>query len=337
MTETAQAQCDSNTGEFQISADPSKYVTLPLQNEAIWRKYQLTLDTLWVADEVNIQGDKQAFMQTFTDEKQRRYILKVIGLIWLVHDKILKQDLFLDLINHVDIKEASYYFGSQTDVRRTHKTMYEMLLNEFVGTDEEMMKLIKELLDAPEVRNLLDWYQKGLNNEVDSFAKRMMSLATLQGITLAVPYMIFAWLEKQHPSKMSGLMKSNQLIWRDEKLNLSFSCMLFDYIDEELDTEQAHEIIEQSVTHAKSIFTNALPTSDLGIDCESMAQFIEHSADTILTDSGHSKIYKIEKTPFDWIVEPIVELSKPADMPYLNTTANDSTTAQASFEIDDDF
>lgn len=340
-----------NQGEFELSADPSRYVTLPVQNEAIWRKYQITLDTFWTVYEINIERDKHSLLETFKDKSQRQYLLKVIAFMLIAHNTIVTKELFLDLINHVDIKEASYYFGSQADSKKTHSMMYSLLLDELIETTtyteqdglsedtmaEKKTQLINEVIRLPEVRGLLRWYVENVNLEQDSFTRKMFAFATLQGVIFAVPFMLFSWLEKQYPSKINGLMKSNQLISRDEKLNLSFSCMLFDYIEEEIYPDVAADIIKQAVFHAKSVFIKALPVSTLGLDCDSMSQFIEHSADLILIDTNHERIYKVEKTPFDWVVEPKVELSKQMEVPVLNITANDSTTAQASFDLDDDF
>ena len=283
--------------EFQLSADPSKYVTLPIQNEAIWRKYQITLDTFWTVYEVNIGRDRLDLINLFDDASQREYILKVIAFMLIAHNTIVTKELFLDLINNVDIKEASYYFASQAESKKTHSMMYSLLLDELIGTDtkgeedkseerltESKAELMKRVSQMPEVRSILRWYVENVNLEQESLSKRMFAFATLQGIVFGAAFMLFNWLEKQFPSKLNGLTKSNSLIWRDEKLNYSFSCMLLEYIDDEFNSDEAESIANQAVILAKNLFLRALPVSKLGMDSQVMGQFLEESAQTLLAE-----------------------------------------------------
>ena len=65
-----------------------------------------------------------------------------------------------------------------------------------------------------------------------------------------------------------------------------------------------------------------------------MEQFIEHSADTLASDTIHERIFKVEKTPFDWIVEPKVDMNE-SSANVIVTAINDE--GLGSFELDGDF
>lgn len=327
----------NNADSMEILADPIKYVTLPIQFEKLWRKYQTSLDWFWTVYEVNIEKDRPSMLETFNEE-QRSYILKVLAFMLITHNTIVKKELFLDLINQVEIKEASYYFGSQADSKKTHSMMYSMLLDELIGDADKKAQIMSEVARIPEVRDTLKWYVENIVMEDQSFAKRMLTFATIQGILFTVPFILFSWIEKQHPSAMSGLMKSNNLIWRDERLNLSLSTMLFDYIEDAVDESEAMEIVKTAVSHVKNIFTKALPVSILGMDVTLMEQFIELSADTLLYDTNNEKIFKIEKTPFDWIVEPKIDMNEaPIPNLVLTTSASNGSQNEAKFGLDEEF
>lgn len=318
---------------MEIIADPSNYVTLPIQNERIWRKYQTSLD-FWTVYEVNIDKDRASMLETLNPE-QCQLLQKVIALMLLTHDNIVTKELFLDLINQVEIKEAAYFFGSQVDTKKTHRMMYSMLLDELAGDAEKSVKLNLEVALLPEVNHALMWYFERITMEEESFAKRMLTFATLQGILFTVPFILFSWIEHKHPSKLSGLMKSNHLIWRDERLNFGLSCMLLSEIEDEVEIEEAIEIVKTAVQHAKNIFMKALPVSTLGIDVNLMGQFIEYSADILLSETHNKKVYHVE-TPFDWIIEPKIDTNETAltNVVMATTSATDNGDA---FGFDEDF
>lgn len=311
--------------EYQISADPAKYVTLPVQHEKIWRKYQTTLEWFWTVYDIYLTGDREDMSRIF-DQDQRQHILKLLAFMFSTHCSTINKDLFMNLMTQVEIKEASYYFGSQADSKKTHCLMYSMLLDELLGEDKKN-ELISDVVCVPQVREFLMWSMSSTRQE--PFARRLLSLATLQGIIFQGVFVLIKWIHQRHPDKMSGLSNSNDLIWRDEQLNLSVSCMLFGYIEDQLTEEEAHEIVKRAVFHAKKILTEALPVSILGIECCHMEQFIEHSADKILSDIHVAKLYNKE-SPFDWVVEPVKETR---DRGYVDL----SSYGQANFSTDLDF
>lgn len=307
--------------------DPSKYVTLPVKHEKIWRKYQKTLDSFWTVYDVYLQADRSD-MQKLTQDQQD-FICKTLAFMYIAHHTALNKELFMELMEYADIKEASYYFGSQADAKKTHSVMYSMLLDELLDNDNERKnKLMSDVASIPEVRNALKWFMVNLNNE--SFVKRLLTLATLQGIVFEVPFTMFSWIQKRFPSVMPGLSKSNTQIWTDERLNLSFSCMLFDYIEDELDQDEARAIVKDAVFHTKNLFTKAIPVLSIGMENELVEQYIEHSADKILTDIHLGELYQKE-SPFDWVIEVETE----SNAPTVGLTA--ANYGAANFETDTDF
>lgn len=317
-----------------IIADPSKYVTLPVQHEKIWRKYQTTLDWFWTAHDVYITNDYENMMTIFNGEQQQ-YILKLLAFMFSTHCITINKELFMKLMTQVEIKEASYYFGSQADAKKTHSLMYSMLLDELIrGDSTERGKLISDVISQPQVRDFLRWSIQSTTSNAKSFAQRLLAFATIQGIIFTGPFVLFKWIQKQHPNMMPGLSNSNDLIWRDEKLNLSLSCMLFEYIDDELTEEEAHDVVREAVLHAKQLFTKVLPVSELGLECDVMEQYIEHSADKILSDIHVARLYNKE-SPFDWVVEPVTETYQTKAT--MNNVDMSASFGEAKFSTELDF
>lgn len=325
----------SDSDDILIVADPSKYVTLPVQYQKIWDKYQTTLDWFWTVYDVYIANDRNDMTKTFNDQ-QSEYILQLLAFMFTSHYTTINKELFMQFMNQVDIKEAAYYFGSQADAKKTHSLMYSMLLDELLRDEPEMKdKIISGVVSIPEVKDFIRWSILNTTSTTKTFTHRLLTFATLQGIIFTVPFVLFNWIQKQHPSVMQGLKNSNDLIWRDEKLNLSFSCMLFEYIDDDLSVEEAHEIVKDAVFHAKNLFSKALPVTKLGMDCDLMEQFIEHSADKVLSDIRVERLYNKE-IPFDWVEEPKTDTYQ--SKPQVNNVIDMSASfGEAKFSTDIDF
>lgn len=322
--------------DFPISGDPSKYVTLPVQNEKIWRKYQTTLEWFWTVSDVYLASDKEN-MKAIFNEEQAQIILKVISFMFASHYTTITKELFMDFMSQIEIKEASYYLGSQADAKKTHCTMYSLLLDELTRDDPQKRKdtLISGLLKEEDVREFICWSIQNTSSQTYSFSHRLLTFATIQGIIYSVPFILFEWIHKRNPSTMPGLAHSNSLIWRDEKLNLSFSCMLFEYIENELSEEDAQAIVKEAVEHAKSLFTKTLPVSTLGMEHDLITQYIEYSADRILSDIGMNKMY-LKESPFDWVQEPKTDTHQ--NKPSMNTIVDLSASfGEAKFDTEIDF
>lgn len=293
------AKTIENIDDYPISADPSMYVTLPVQNEEIWNYYQETLSLFWTAQDVDLARDKKGMAQIFNEE-QSLYVLRILGLMFTTHSTTVNKDLFMQLMNDVGIKEASYYFGSQADMKKTHSMVYSLLLDELVGSVTVTRdNIIRDIVGLPMVRDFIRWSIQSTQSETtESFAKRLLAFASIQGIIFSVPLVLFKWIQKQHSLTMPGLSQTNDFIWRDERLNLTFSCLLFQYIDEVLSEKEAHEIVGQAAIHAKNLFTQVFPVSTLGFECDAMAQYVEYSADKILSDLRIRKLFNTV-CPFD--------------------------------------
>ena len=99
---------------------------------------------------------------------------------------------------------------------------------------------------------------------------------------------------------MPGLTFSNELICRDEGLHTDFACLLFAHLQNRPSPEIVERIITEAVDVEKEYFTDALPVSLLGMNCNLMCQYIEFVADRLLLALGNKKVYNVTN-PFDFM------------------------------------
>ena len=98
---------------------------------------------------------------------------------------------------------------------------------------------------------------------------------------------------------MPGLTFSNELISRDEGMHVDFACLLYSMLQHKLSISRVEEIIRGAVKIEKSFVCDALPVNLIGMNADSMSQYIEFVADRLLITLGYSKTYHtINPFPF---------------------------------------
>ena len=96
---------------------------------------------------------------------------------------------------------------------------------------------------------------------------------------------------------MPGLTFSNELISRDEALHTEFAVLLYGKLQNRLSKAQIYDIVKEAVAIEKEFILDALPCRLIGMNSDSMSQYIEFVADRLVLQLGHNKIYNT-KNPF---------------------------------------
>lgn len=99
---------------------------------------------------------------------------------------------------------------------------------------------------------------------------------------------------------MPGLTFSNELISRDEGLHTNFACHLYSLMETKLPRKQVIEIIKSAVDIEINFIVQALPCELIGINSDSMTEYIKFVADRLIFVLTGRKYYKA-KNPFEWM------------------------------------
>ena len=100
---------------------------------------------------------------------------------------------------------------------------------------------------------------------------------------------------------MPGLSFSNELISRDEGMHCDFACLLYNnHIQNKLPKDVIQKIICDAVDIEKEFVSDAIPVRLIGMNSDSMCEYIEFVADRLLVSLGNSKVYNTEN-PFAWM------------------------------------
>ena len=183
-----------------------------------------------------------------------------------------------------------------------HNETYSLMLDNIIKNNEEKEMLFNAIKTVDSIKMMYEWTIKWIDSQ-DSFAHRVVAFACVEGIFFCGAFAAIFWLKKYRSNGkniMDGLVKSNQLISRDESQHVAFACMLYKMLVNKLDEKIVHIIVSESVEISKIFVKDAIKCHMIGMNLELMNEYIQYVADTLLVMLGHNKIYN-NKNPFGFM------------------------------------
>ena len=144
-----------------------------------------------------------------------------------------------------------------------------------------------------------DWALKWCQSD-KPFAMRLIAFAIVEGIFFSAAFCAIYWLKHHHPGLMSGLTFSNELISRDEALHCEFACELNKLLIKPATPIEVEKMVTTAVDIEMQFVKETLPVPLLGMNAETMGQYVKFCADRLLTELGQTKHYKAEN-PYPWM------------------------------------
>lgn len=277
-----------------LTIDNSRFVLFPIKHQAVWDMYKKAQASFWVAEEIDLFQDL-AHWETLTPNE--KYFISHVLAFFSASDGIVGENLAMRFYNEVGIPEARSFFGFQLAMENIHAETYQLLIDTYIKDEKEKTHLLYAMENVPTVKKKAEWAIKWIE-AADSFAKRLLAFAAIEGIFFSGSFCAIFWLKKR--GLMPGLTFSNELISRDEGLHTDFGCLLYSMLEEKLPEAEVHELIYEAVSIEKEFICEALPVSLIGMNSKLMGEYIEFIADRLLRELGCSPIFH-SKNPFDWM------------------------------------
>ena len=206
-------------------------------------------------------------------------------------DGIVLENLAQRFMSDVQVSEARAFYGFQIAMENIHSHTYSNLIETYIKDKEEKGKLFNAITNFPCIKKKSDWAQKWIHDNRSSFATRLVAFACVEGIFFSGAFCSIFWLKKR--GLLPGLTFSNELISRDEALHCEFAILLYSKLIKKIDKSRIHEIIREAVEIEIEFICEALPCRLIGMNSESMTQYIQFVADRLAVQLGYKKIYNV--------------------------------------------
>lgn len=256
--------------------------------------YKKSVASFWTPEEISFTKDGEDWAKLTDDE---RFFIKRILAFFAGSDGIVQENLATRFQREVDSQVVKLFYSFQNAMEGIHAETYSLLIDTYVKDETEKAHLFQAIDTIPCIGKKARWALKWIDSQ-DSFAKRLVAFACVEGIFFSGAFCSIYWLKKR--GLMPGLTFSNELISRDEGLHTMFAIALYHTLSEQLKEEEIREIMMEAVEIEKEFICDALPCSLIGMNSKMMSQYIEFVSDRLAVQMGIQKIYRTQN-PFDFM------------------------------------
>jgi len=316
----------------------SRFTMYPIQYQGLWDLYQKQLSSFWKPQEIDFSKDYEDFVELSVDEQH--YIKRVLA-FFAASDGIVNFNLSKRFLQEIKIMEAITCYTYQMMIEGIHSETYSLMLDNLIKDPTEKDHLFQSIKTVESVKKLGDWAMHWIESDL-SFAHRVVAFAVVEGIFFSGAFASIFWLKRYKSNGrlfLQGLVKSNEFIARDEGMHVQFACEIYKLLETKLSKEAVFTLIDDGVKVAKIFMKDALPIRLLGMNSDSMEQYIECVADRLSMDLGYKKMYN---TPNPFVFMETIGMlgksnffeSRPTDYQSAFNQDNKRTTNLETFEDD---
>ncbi len=237
------------------------YTLFPIkQNEQhLYKMYKQAVGSFWTPEEIQFAKDTEDWAKLTEDEK--RFIKHVLA-FFAGSDGIVQENLASRFQREVDSQVVKLFYSFQNAMEGIHAETYSLLIDTYVKDKTEQDHLFRAIDTIPCIKKKADWALKWIESE-DSFARRLVAFACVEGIFFSGAFCSIYWLKKR--GLMPGLTFSNELISRDEGLHTLFAVALYHTLPP-LEKDTIRTILTEAVEIEKEFICDALPCSLIGMN-----------------------------------------------------------------------
>ncbi len=302
FTNTNKQNCDEN--EPILNPENKKFTAFPIKYQTIWKRYKEQMASFWKAEEIDFSNDYNDFLTLSDDEK---HFVEMILAFFAASDGIVNFNLGERFIREIQNTEIIFTYQFQAMMENIHSELYSLMLDNIVKDPIKKEFLFNAIQNVESVKLMSDWALKWIESSA-SFAHRVVAFAIVEGVFFSGAFAAIFWIKKfknkNNSSKgkpfMDGLIKSNKFISRDEGLHAQTACDVYALLNKKLSANEINEIMREGVDIAKIFYTDALPVKLIGMNSESMCNYIEYIGDRLLIMLGYKKIYN-KTNPFKFM------------------------------------
>jgi len=317
-----------------LSEENRRYTFFPIRYNTVYENYEKQLKCFWKPQEIDFSKDYSDFQSLSSNEQ---HFLKMILAFFASADGIVNFNISERFLKDVKIMEAQVAYNFQMMMENIHNHTYSLMLDNLIKDSSEKEKLFNSIETIPTIKKLSDWAFKWIKSE-KSFTHRVVAFAFIEGVIFSGAFASIFWLKKyrsQGTLFLSGLIKSNEFIARDEGLHTEFATIIYSLLNNKLKNEEIYEIFKEGVEITKEFSNDSLPVRLLGINENSMCDYIEYVADRLLSMLNYPKIYN-KTNPFPFM-ESIGMIQKTNFFESRPTEYQASSVNVSDIVISDDF
>lgn len=280
----------------EILLRPDRLHLFPIVYSDIWNMYKQAESSFWTVEEVDLTNDKRDFDQMTKDEQH--FISHVLA-FFATADGLVFDNIDANFGEEVQIREAKNFYGCQRFIEGIHNEMYSAMIENLMPESAKRDAVFAAVESFPGIRKKTEWATRYMDRKHAEFPIRLVAFVIMEYIFFSASFASIFYFRKKN--KLNGLCFSNELIARDEALHANFGCLLFTkYLHNKPSEETVRLMTQEAVDIETEFVKESLPVRLIGINSDSMTQYVQFVADHMLHALGFRKIFNVEN-PFPWM------------------------------------
>ena len=276
-----------------LTPNTSRFTTFPIRYPDLWALYKKAIGSFWTVEEIDLAADLKDWERLNANEQ---HFIKHVLAFFAASDGIVMENIDLNFSKDVQIPEARSFYAYQSFNESIHSETYSLMIDKLVKDPAEKADLFRAIETVPSVKKKAEWALRWLSNDAP-FHQRLVAFACVEGIFFSGSFCAIFWLKKR--GLMPGLSFSNELISRDEGMHQEFAVTLYKNLKTKLGDDVVYRIVSEALDIEKEFITEALPCRLIGMDAESMSEYIKFVAHRLLSQFGVTTA--VTRNPFDWM------------------------------------
>lgn len=310
-----------------LAPENKRMVLLPIKYPSLFQIFKKQQEVIWKTEEIDFKKRDLEDWQTLSDDA-RNFLLHILG-FFASSDMLIVDNLLDNFMSEVQIAECRAFYALQGFIETVHSETYATMLSMFAPKDHNMFDALNKV---ESIKMKGEWARKYMD-ESRPFAHRLWAFCIFEGVLFSASFASIYWLKKQG-GKCPGLIQSNELIARDEALHAEFGIEMLKMTKDPIGQEDAHDILREAIECEERFVIEALPERLMGLNAESLTQYVKFCADRLLQMAGFEKLYK-EQNPYEWMTS----ISLEGKTNFFEKRVTEYSTADKGhdFGLDDEF
>lgn len=313
----------------------TKFSLFPIKKFNFWNLYKKQQKAIWSVEEIDFCKDYSDFI---TLDKDKQHVIKIILAFFANSDGLVNYNIKNNFLNCFD-NEITYTYIYQMYMENIHNETYSLMIETLIKNEDEKDDLFNSLETNEIIKEISNWGLKYSTGEY-SLAEKILVFICFEGIMFSGAFALIFWIKKNCSNGsniLPGLIKSNELISRDENMHVEFGIELFkeQNKNDNISLINITKIILECAELTKLFNKEVLKIRQVGMNEELMNRYTEYITDRIFVEIGLSKYFKTG-CPFDFM-NTIGMCQKTNFHESRPTEYQKSTNNNEHYIIDDDF
>jgi len=263
----------------------------------VYEMYQKQQASIWVPNEIDYSMDKKVFEDMNENEQ---HFFKNILCFFASADALVSENISSSFIDAFKPQVVKACYAFQNYMEMVHAETYSLLLTTMIPDKKEQNRLFDTVRNFPVIQKKMDYGKKWITCDC-SLAHKLLGYIIFEGIFFSGSFCAIYWNKTKGGAKcLQGLCTANEFIARDEGMHVEFGITLYKKLDVRLGEKEVHQMFDNAVNIEKEFIVDSLPCSLIGMNSQSMSEYIEYISDYYLAWLGYSKLYNT-KNPFSFM------------------------------------